>query len=202
MTAIKFCGLTRREDVALAVELGVEYVGFVLWPDSPRQVSFTQAAALIDTLPDSVTPVGVFVRPSDDDLSRGIDAGVRVVQVHGQDTAPEGTRCDVWMAAALREGGLPPGVDRSRVLLLDAHDPARHGGTGRTIDWAAAARVAATRRVMLAGGLSAANVADAIRRVRPVGVDVASGIEDAPGVKNSAAMRAFVAAVREADRCP
>jgi phosphoribosylanthranilate isomerase len=86
------------------------------------------------------------------------------------------------------------------LLLLDVHDPERHGGTGRTIDWARAAAIAAARRVLLAGGLTSGNVADAIRQVRPYGVDVASGIEDRPGIKNAGAMKAFMAAVREADQ--
>jgi phosphoribosylanthranilate isomerase len=84
-------------------------------------------------------------------------------------------------------------------IVLDAHDPVRHGGTGRTIDWNRAARIAAARRVLLAGGLTPANVAAAIRQVRPYGVDVASGIEDRPGIKDPELMRAFVRAVRQAD---
>lgn len=194
MTFIKFCGMTREEDVALACTLGVDAVGFVLWPKSPRYVSAARVAALVRHLPSAVTPVGVFVSPSSEDIVAARDAGVRVVQVHGSPAAAiEG---DVWMATSLDVGvaGLAPDV----TVVLDAHDPVRHGGTGRTIDWRRAAAVAATRRVMLAGGLTPDNVADAIRQVRPFGVDVASGIEDRPGIKNAQAMTAFVAAVRKA----
>jgi len=196
MTVIKFCGMTRAEDLAVAIELGVDAVGFVLWPDSPRYIDSHQAAALIAGLPRHITPVGVYVRPSDVDIARGIDVGIRVAQIHGApDTARERVPCEVWLAASI-EHHIPDGC----TVLLDAHDPQRHGGTGRTIDWAQAAKIAARRRVLLAGGLTAANVADAIHAVRPYGVDVASGIEDAPGWKNAQAMKAFVAAVREADR--
>jgi phosphoribosylanthranilate isomerase len=196
MTAIKFCGMTRAEDVALAIELGVDAVGFVLWSGSPRYVDAGRASTLIEGLPRHITPVGVYVRPSDADIARGIDAGIRVAQIHGApDVAFDRVPCEVWLAASV-ENHIPNGC----TVLLDAHDPQRHGGTGRTIDWNQAAKIAFRQRVMLAGGLTAANVGDAIRAVRPYGVDVASGIEDAPGVKNAEAMKAFVSAVREADR--
>jgi phosphoribosylanthranilate isomerase len=138
----------------------------------------------------------VFVRPSQADVARGIDAGIRVAQIHGApDTVLDRVPCEVWLATTV-QNHVPEGC----TVLLDAHDPQRHGGTGRTIDWNRARTIASSRRVILAGGLTAANVGDAIRTVRPYGVDVASGIEDAPGVKNAEAMKAFVAAVREADR--
>jgi phosphoribosylanthranilate isomerase len=200
MTFIKFCGMTRAEDVAAACELGVDAVGFVLWPKSPRHVQMRQLAPLIKMLPPTLTPVGVFVSPDDDDVRQAREAGVRVVQVHGDN----GRRFEgeVWVARPLDTdvdtnlSTILPDV----TIVLDAHDPERHGGTGRTIDWARAAAVAARRKVLLAGGLTPANVGNAIDQVRPFGVDVASGIEDRPGVKNAQAMKAFVAAVREAER--
>jgi phosphoribosylanthranilate isomerase len=196
MTAIKFCGMTRAEDLAIAIELDVNAVGFVLWSGSPRYVDSNRVAALIEDLPQLVTPVGVYVNPTDADIRRGLDAGIRVAQIHGPtDAALDQLRCEIWLAASV-ENHVPEGC----TLLLDAHDPQRYGGTGRTIDWSKAARIASTRRVMLAGGLLPGNVKQAIHAVRPYGVDVASGIEDAPGMKNAQAMRAFVAAVREADQ--
>lgn len=201
MTLIKFCGLTREADVDAAVELGVDAVGFVLWPRSPRAVTTAALAALVRRVPPAVTPVGVFVRPSTDEVTAAIDAGIRVMQVHG---GPGVVRrrddCDVWVATSLADEDTLVAAPPDCTLLLDAHDPERHGGTGRTIDWAGAARIASTRRVILAGGLTPANVAEAIRHVRPYGVDVASGIEEAPGVKDAETMRAFVTAVREADQ--
>ena len=195
MTFIKFCGMTREEDVALACTLGVDAVGFVMWPRSPRYVSFDRLAALVRGLPAHIAPVGVLVSPSSDEIAAARRAGVRTVQVHG--TRPGSAAGeDVWVATSLDMDveALAP----EATVVLDAHDPVRHGGTGRTIDWSRAAAVAARRRVLLAGGLTANNVADAIRQVRPFGVDVASGIEDQPGIKNAQAMTAFVAAVREA----
>ena len=196
MTFIKFCGMTRAQDVAVACELGVDAVGFVLWPNSPRCVTMRDLAPLVKTLPPTVTPVGVFVSPDEDEVRQARSAGVQVVQVHGADG--RGIEGEVWVARAL-DTDLDT-IDPAVTIVLDAHDPVHHGGTGRTIDWARAAAVAATRRVLLAGGLTAANVGAAIGQVRPFGVDVASGIEDRPGVKNAQAMKAFVAAVREADR--
>lgn len=193
---IKFCGMTRAEDVAVACDLGVNAVGFVLWPKSPRSVRMNQLAALIKLLPPAVTPVGVFVAPDDDDVRQAREAGVRIVQVHDDD----GRRFEgeVWVARALDTDLDVVGPDLT--IVLDAHDPVRHGGTGRSIDWARAAALAARRRVLLAGGLTPANVGAAIGQVRPFGVDVASGIEDRPGVKNAKAMKAFAAAVREAEQ--
>ena len=201
MTFIKFCGMTREQDVATAIELGVNAVGFVLWPGSPRHVDLERARALVGLLPPTVMPVGVFVRPTHDEIAAAIAAGIRVSQVHGTSENGFGEEDgELWIAASLTADGIAPDVGQDYTVLLDTGDPERFGGTGRTIDWSGAARVAAIRRVLLAGGLTPANVRDAIRQVRPYGVDVASGIEKHPGVKDPDAMRAFVAAVREADR--
>ena len=202
MTLVKYCGMTREADVERACEIGVDALGFVLWPGSPRAVSAARAASLARLLPSQALPVAVFVSPEPGDVSRAADAGLRVAQIHG-DARPEALAAaadagmDVWLACSLQTLGATP---TERTVVLDAHDPVRHGGTGRTIDWQAAAAVARGRRVVLAGGLTAQNVADAIRVVRPHGVDVASGIEDGPGTKNHEAMAAFMASVREADR--
>lgn len=198
MTFIKFCGMTRAEDVELACELGVDALGFVLWSGSPRGIDAGRAAGLIARLPARVSAVGVFVAPSADEIRRALDAGVRVVQIHGVGWPYEPARqqgAPTWVAATTEADvrAIPDEV----TVLLDAHDPVRYGGTGRTIDWERAAAVAARRRVVLAGGLTPSNVRDAVRRVRPFGVDVASGIEERPGVKSASAMRAFVAAARE-----
>jgi phosphoribosylanthranilate isomerase len=200
MTRIKFCGVTRAEDLTVAVELGVDAVGFVLWPDSPRGISIETAARLIAGLPTVITPVGVFVRPTRGEVQRAIEVGgIRTAQIHGTAdlSVATGLPCDCWLAASLGSDVLS--AVTGATILLDAADPERHGGTGNTIDWNAAGRLAAARRIFLAGGLTPENVGEAIRRARPYGVDVSSGIEDRPGIKNVAAMRAFVAAVRRAD---
>jgi phosphoribosylanthranilate isomerase len=203
MTFIKFCGMTREADLATASELGVDAVGFVLWQKSPRAISRDRLPALVKTLSPGVTPVAVFVQPTEDEVGFALDSGVRALQIHGigsQDVRT--TMVPTWIAARLERDGIAPDVPQMIPIVLDAHDPVRHGGTGRTIDWERAARVAATRRVLLAGGLTPANVEGAIRTVRPYGVDVASGIEELPGKKSAELMRAFVTAVRNADQGP
>jgi phosphoribosylanthranilate isomerase len=201
MTFIKFCGLTRAEDVAVAVDLAVDALGFVFWPGSPRAIAIADGARLIAGLPSSIAPVGLFVRPTPDEIARTVAAtGIRVAQVHGMNDVSvlAGVPCDLWVATSLHEAGSVVAAN-GVTILLDAHDPQRHGGTGTTIDWDAAGAIAAARRVMLAGGLTPDNVAEAIRRAKPYGVDVSSGIEEQPGIKNEQLMRAFVRAVRDLD---
>lgn len=200
MTAIKICGITRPEDAEAAVEYGADALGFVLWPSSPRHTTLSAVREIVRGLPPFITPVGVFVDPSVDDIHQAADAGLRLAQVHGA--------VPVWTAAhahlpvlravhlsASASAAIEPDVDDGTVLL-DAHDPVRHGGTGRTVDWTRARAVAAIRRVVLAGGLTPANVGDAIQTVRPYAVDVASGVERQPGIKDPVKLRAFINAVR------
>ncbi len=193
MTFIKFCGLTREADVRLACELGVDAIGFVLWPHSPRWVEPTRVTTLIAAMPTHVIPVGILVQPSADEIATARATGIRVVQIHGgvQDW-PSG---EVWIATHVHDD--LDAIPSAATVLLDAHDPVRHGGTGQTIDWERAAAIAANRPIILAGGLTPDNVGTAVRRVKPFGVDVSSGIEDRPGEKNAQAMQRFVAAVRE-----
>jgi phosphoribosylanthranilate isomerase len=198
MTFVKFCGMTREEDVEAAVALGVDAVGFVVWPESPRAVTMERLTALAAHVPATVRPVAVFVRPVQAEVERAVDAGVHTVQLHGMTEVPSWpVAADIWMAGSLAGDSVVPVVADKYLLVLDAHDPQRHGGTGRTIDWARAAAIAARRPVLLAGGLTPANVLEAVRVVRPFGVDVASGIEARPGVKDTAAMRDFIARVRQ-----
>ena len=197
MTAIKICGITREADAGLAVSLGANALGFVLWPKSPRHAEFARVKAITATLPPFVTPVGVFVDPTADEIARGAQSGVRLAQIHGR--VPVG--CTLPVLRALHLGDNPDGLDAEvgplETILLDAHDPVLQGGTGRTVDFARAASVAARRRVVLAGGLTPANVREAIGTVRPYAVDVASGVEAEPGIKDPAKLRAFIYAVKE-----
>jgi phosphoribosylanthranilate isomerase len=137
------------------------------------------------------------VNPSAEDIARAADAGLRLAQVHG--TVPAGAlRLPVLRAVHLSASGaddIEPDVDDDTVLL-DANDPVRHGGTGQTLDWARARAVAEKRRIVLAGGLTPSNVRDAILAVRPYAVDVASGVESGPGIKDLLKLRAFMDAVR------
>lgn len=216
-TRIKFCGLTREEDVDAAVELGVDALGFVFYPSSPRVVSIEQAARLVARVPSTIATVGLFVDATRDEIEAVLDAvPLSRLQLHGDETADEcaGHRVPYWKAARvtteldlLAFADTHAGAD---ALLLDAHTAA-YGGSGKVFDWSLvpAALIdtrhgrraaAGARRVVLSGGLSAANVADAIRAIRPYAVDTSSGIErGTKGIKDRAAMRAFVAAVRSAD---
>ena len=195
---IKVCGITRVEDALCAVRLGVHALGFVFWPRSPRAIGVEQAAAIIEALPPVVTPVGVFVDPGAEVVAACFAAGMSVAQIVGEVPAmPRGMRLLRAVTLSTDGTGIVPQVAGSGAILVDAHDPVRRGGTGRTIDWGAVAPIAARRPVILAGGLRPENVAEAIALARPAGVDVSSGVEAAPGIKDPAKMAAFVAAVRQ-----
>jgi phosphoribosylanthranilate isomerase len=196
---IKICGITRVEDARLAGHLEVDAVGVVLWPGSPRAVSLADAEALCAALPPWTVRVGVFVSAPVADVGAAVRAiGLGAVQLHGiDDPAPYlALRVPILWAASLRHDAPDPAAPDGTTLLLDAHDPERPGGTGRTIDWTRARRIAARERLVLAGGLTAENVARAIAEVRPYGVDVSSGVEATPGIKSAVRMTAFVDAVR------
>jgi phosphoribosylanthranilate isomerase len=197
VTAIKICGITRLEDAEVAAACGATYLGFVLWPESPRAAQLETVRRIVPLLPATVTPVGVFVNPSVDEINAAADAGVRVAQVHASaDTALQGATIPVIRAVHLADGaGIDPDVT-DELVLLDAHDPVRHGGTGKTVDWPRAAVIARSRRIILAGGLTPFNVRQAIATVHPFAVDVASGVESSPGIKDHELMRKFIQAAR------
>jgi phosphoribosylanthranilate isomerase len=197
MTAFKICGITREADAGLAASLGAHALGFVLWPGSPRHIPLARVRMIVAGLPPFVTAVGVFVDPAADEIASAANAGIRLAQVHG--TLPSSSVLPVLRAVHLggNDEGLDVEVAPLDAVLLDAHDPVLHGGTGRTVDFTRAATVAARRRVVLAGGLTPANVRDAISVVRPYAVDVASGVEASPGIKDPAKLRAFAEAVKE-----
>ncbi len=198
---VKICGITREEDARLAVELGASAIGFVFWPASPRFIHPDAARAIVRSLPPFVAAVGVFVDEASGQVRETAEyVGLSAVQLHGsetpEDAASPGRRVIKSVSAdetsVARLAGWPDGV----TLLVDATDEARKGGTGARADWTVAAAIAARRPVILAGGLTAGNVAQAIRAVRPIGVDVSSGVEQCPGVKDHGAMRRFFEAVR------
>ncbi|MCC7031735.1 MAG: phosphoribosylanthranilate isomerase [Acidobacteria bacterium] len=194
---IKVCGITRAEDAQRAAELGVDALGFVLWPHSPRAIALEAARAIVGGLPPFVTAVGVFVDPTTEDIARARDAGLQVAQVHGRAPAvPRGMPLLQAVHLAADGGGIVPAVPGDAAVLVDGFDPARRGGTGRTVDWSHVGRIAAGRPVVLAGGLTPGNVRTAMVRARPWAVDVSSGVERRPGVKDHDKLAAFVAAVR------
>ena len=191
---VKICGITRAEDADAAVEAGADAVGFVFWPKSPRFIDPFRARAIVAALPPFVTAVGLFVN-QDAEYVNGVASLVRLgaVQLHGDESPADAARIQRPVLKALGMNGAAPLASWPRrfTVLLDAHDPDRRGGTGRTIDWTAAAAVAAERRTILAGGLTPENVGAAIARVRPFGVDISSGVEQAPGIKDRAKLRAL-----------
>jgi tryptophan synthase beta chain len=198
---VKICGITREEDACVAVGLGASAIGFVFWPGSPRCISPERAKAIVDRLPPLVSTVGVFVDETPGRVRAIAErVGLSAVQLHGEETPEAATRLGVRVIKTVRADsqGLEALADwpDSVTLLVDATDPKLRGGSGLVSDWTMAARMAARRPLMLAGGLTPENVAQAIRTVHPIGVDVSSGVESSPGVKDHAEMRRFVEAVR------
>jgi phosphoribosylanthranilate isomerase len=198
----KVCGMTRAADAVHAVQHGATAVGFVFWPESPRYVAPARAAEIIRELPPGIAAVGVFVNETSEEIRRiAALTGITAVQLHGDEPPAFAAALllPVWRAMPLaRAGAELSGWPETTTILLDAHDPVRRGGTGRRIDWSGAAAVAARRRVVLAGGLTPENVADAIAVVRPFGVDVSSGVETAPGVKDPDKVARFLDRARAA----
>jgi phosphoribosylanthranilate isomerase len=200
-TRVKICGLTRLEDAEQAVRLGADALGFVFWPGSPRAVSPDTARAISRALPAWAVRVGVFVSAPPGDVARVAEiVGLDVVQLHGDEEPADyeriGRRLIKAVSLASNEAvsaaiALPATV----TPLVDASEPARRGGTGQRADWLRAARVARQRPILLAGGLTPENVAEAIDAVSPWAVDVSSGVEAAPGIKSPDRLRAFLRAV-------
>ena len=208
MTRVKICGITRAGDARLACDLGAAAVGFVFWTRSPRYVEPGAVRAIVDTLPADVMPVGVFVDPTESEVRLVADeARLGAIQLHGQESPDF---CRALPDRVLKAVGIGADTAVETVLdwpaevtvLLDADDSEQRGGTGRTIDWALAGRVAAQRRIFLSGGLTADNVGEAIRMVRPYGIDVSTGVEREPGVKDEKRLCALFEAVHEASRWP
>jgi phosphoribosylanthranilate isomerase len=199
---IKVCGITRLTDALHAVEHGATAVGFVLWPRSPRAVTVERAADIIAELPSNVMTVGVFVNEPVDAIRQVVErARLTAVQLHGDEPPAYADALDwpVIRAVSVNDiGEASEAWSPDTALLVDNIDPVRRGGTGAAIDWSQAAVIAQKRRVVLAGGLTPDNVASAIRAVRPYGVDVSSGVESAPGVKDFDKVAQFIANARGA----
>lgn len=204
-TRIKICGLTREADVDAAVAAGADAVGFVFYPKSPRVVSVERAAALARRLPPFVTPVGLFVNAERRDIEAACAAvPTLLLQFHGDETPEE---CGAVGRPYLRAARMAPGVDLldfarrypdAQALLLDALVEG-YGGGGKVFDWSLVPAGGVPHRLVLSGGLDAANVTDGVLRLRPWAVDVSSGVESAKGIKDAEAIRRFCRAVREAD---
>lgn len=203
-TRIKICGLTREEDVDAAVAAGADAIGFVFYPPSPRYVSPQRAAELVKRIPPFVDVVGLFVNEAPEVVRIACKAlPINVLQFHGDEDA---AYCSQFARPYLRAARVRPGLDLvefagsfpdARGLLLDAFVEG-YGGGGHVFDWTLIPPNLPSYLV-LSGGLTADNVGDAVRRVRPVAVDISSGVEASKGIKDHSKIAAFVAAVRKAD---
>jgi phosphoribosylanthranilate isomerase len=201
---VKICGVTTVEDALLAAELGASAIGLVFWPGSPRFVEVRQAKDIVAALPPLVTAVGVFVDQAEHAADVAYEVGLGAVQFHG-DEPPGSYRSlpvRVIKAIAVRDGSAEEAaaaVPAAATVLLDAHDPVRRGGTGTPIDWSIAAKIARQRPIILSGGLTAGNAAEAAAAVAPYAIDVSSGVERVVGRKDPEKLRALFAALRAAD---
>ena len=200
---IKICGITSREDALHAAACGADALGFVFYAGSPRCVAAETAAAICAALPPFVTRVGLFVNAAPAQIRAIAEAcGLDAIQLHG-DEAP--AACDfaprrTIKALRVKDAASLAGHAQfaTSALLLDAWVADAYGGTGQACNWELAAGVARQRPVILAGGLTPDNVAAAVRQVRPYGVDVSSGVEQAPGRKDPAKVAEFIRRAREA----
>jgi phosphoribosylanthranilate isomerase len=204
-TAVKICGITRLEDALAAIRAGAHAIGFVFYPPSPRHVTPAAAGAILRALPPFITTVGLFVDAAADEVRATLaQAPVQLLQFHGAETP---AYCRQFGRPYMKAVRMGPEVDLlqyardyhdAQALLLDAYVAGLHGGSGVPFDWN---RVpdGLPLPVIVSGGLTAENVGEAVRRVRPCAVDVSSGVESAKGIKDAAKISAFIAGVRNAD---
>lgn len=204
---VKICGICSKSDLEQILVYQPDALGFVIWPKSKRHMEPAQIGAWSELIPACIKKVGVFVDPTADELTRAVSEGkLDVVQIHQRNPVywpeiPPDLKAEVWGAFQPHE------IQRSDVryqisdrILLDAFDKETVGGTGKTCDWNQARAVVdqCAKPVLLAGGLTVDNVTEAIRKVRPWGVDVSSSLEISPGRKDVEKVRRFIDAVRDA----
>ncbi|MDP9534040.1 phosphoribosylanthranilate isomerase [Pseudomonas protegens] len=201
----KICGITRIEDALAAVAAGADAIGLVFYAKSPRAVSVQQARAIIAALPPFVTTVGLFVNASRCELGEILDAvPLDLLQFHGDESAAD---CEGYHRPYIKALRVKTGDDvaaaclaypRASGILLDTYVEGVPGGTGEAFDWSLVPQ-GLSKPIILAGGLSAQNVAEAIARVRPYAVDVSGGVEQSKGIKDPAKIQAFMQAVRRSN---
>ena len=199
---VKICGVTLLDDALACAEAGADAIGFNFWPKSKRYLPIDRAAAIAAKLPKNVRTVGVFVDAGAAEIERAFQSGaIATAQLHGDEPPEFCARFAgrAWKALRLRDASTLARMAEydCELMLLDADTP-HYGGSGQRADVSLAARAAATRRLLLAGGLTPDNVAEAIVAVNPYGVDVAGGVESAPGIKDWGKVAAFVARAKQA----
>ena len=208
------CGTMRREDAECAVKLGIDALGFIFVRKSPRYIDADRAHQLICALPPFISRVGVFVDDTLDSIKSIVEiAGLTQLQLHGKESPQFCRELKNWNASLSickafsigKENDIPPiayyneSVDS---ILLDTYVKGQEGGTGKTFDWSCIDQIATTRPMILAGGLNPDNIEEAIRTVKPYAVDVNSGVEDEPGIKNHQLLEKLVSIVRQVEAVP
>jgi len=203
-TRVKICGITNLADAQVAVEAGADALGFVFYEKSPRFISIETAAEISKQLPPFILRIGVFVNAPKEEIVRAIgECGLSLLQFHGDEPPEFCTQFDLMSMKAfrIRDTGSLKELPKYKTdaWLLDAYSSDTLGGTGGVFNWDLAVEAQKTGRpIFLAGGLTPENVAEAIQKVRPFGVDVSSGVESSPGKKDHAKMRAFIHAAKTA----
>jgi len=198
VTAIKICGITNKEDAFFAAACGADAIGFIFHPPSPRYVTPEIVKGIIEELLHPIITVGVFVNMASEEVKRIMElCGLDMLQLHGAESpafCSQFPRSQVIKAIALRkEADLAQLRDYPvKAVLVDAYDAQRHGGTGAKADWAIAAKAKKYHPLILAGGLSLANIQEAITSVSPDAVDINSGVESAPGRKDHAKVKEII----------
>ena len=204
MTKIKICGITRPDDAQLASEYGARMIGMIFYDKSPRFISNSAAEKIVQILPEEVLPVGVFVNPEVEEISSIIDnTGIRAVQIHGKFNSDEVNNLKLPLIQAysisdkndfdsIRQNG-------SDYFLLDNKELNRYGGTGKTFDWELIPTDLRKDRMILAGGITAENAAEAISKINPAFLDVSSGVESSPGIKDKMKLEQLFEAVERAN---
>ena len=202
-TRVKICGITRRQDAEFAVKMGADALGLVFYGPSPRAVSIAQAVEICRLLPPFVSLVGLFVNAQAAEVKATLEqVPLSLLQFHGDESPAFCAQFDRPYMKAVRmqqPADLPQAAEqyaKANALLLDSYKAGVPGGTGQTFDWSMITPV--DKALILAGGLSAENVAAAIRQIRPYGVDVSGGVESAKGIKDNEKMRKFMLEVANA----
>ncbi len=205
-TQVKICGITSLADAHASVEAGADALGFVFYSNSPRYMTISAVAGIFKESPLSIMRIGVFVNSPADFVFRAVaECGLSLLQFHGDEPPEFCTQFGVMSMKAFRIRDAESLKELPKfstdAWLLDACSAESPGGTGEKFNWDLAVEAQKFGRpIFLAGGLKPENVADAVRRVKPFGVDVSSGVESAPGKKDHAKVRAFIASVRQADK--
>ena len=204
MTKIKICGITQPDDAQLASEYGARMIGMIFYDKSPRFISNSAAEKIVQVLPEEVLPVGVFVNPEVEKISSIIDnTGIKALQIHGKFNSDEVNSLNLPLIQAysisdkndfdsIRQNG-------SDYFLLDNKELNRYGGTGKTFDWELIPTDLRKDRMILAGGITAENAAEAVSKINPAFLDVSSGVESSPGIKDKMKLEQLFKAVERAN---